>query len=313
MTARFPLRYVRANVLVGQGGEHAAVYKLATVAYPFLPAAEKWRWLRTLERFAALVGSDFSIYRVPRAFPADRYVQDTAALLDPREQDQEAFTTFLEGHRRRLAQLASHVPEVYLAVSLRDAPAGGFGSGAIRSVDRARRRLEDLAGVGSGQPISGAELEAIAVAEHRCFEQVRGVLACERASTKEIEWLLRRGELRGLGEPELDRYWEPDALVIETDGEVAYQPLEHDLWRCVNAPVSESRSGPPRLLVEAERGDSHQALLCLGSLADAPEFPGPMAEQTLSETWTSGSLSAPSRPRAMPVRAWQQELSGRRR
>jgi len=277
--AKFPLRYVRANVLLGPGGERAAVYKLGTVAYPFLPAAEKWRWLRTLERFAALVGSDFSIYRIPRAYPADRYVQETAVLLDPREQDPAAFTSYLEGHRRRLAQLASHVPEVFAVVALRDAPAGGFGAGVVRSVDRARRRLEDLAGVAAAQPISGAELEAIAVAEHRCFEQVRGVLACERASTREIEWLLRRVELRGVGEPSLERYWEPDALVIETDDEeIAYQPLEFDLWRCCNAPVSEARGGAPRLLVEAERGDSHQALLCLGSLADAPEFPGPASE-----------------------------------
>jgi AAA-like domain len=279
VTGRFPLRYVRANVLIGPGGERAAVYRLHTIAYPFLPAGEKWRWLRTLERFASLVGADFSIYRVPRAFPAERYVQDTAGLLDPRGQDPEAYTAFLEGHRRRLAQLASHVPEVYAVVSLRDAPAGGFGSGLVRSVDRARRRLEDLAGVGAAQPISGRELDGIAVVEQRTFEQVRGVLACERARTKEIEWLLRRVELRGLGEPELDRYWHPDALVIEADDEqVVYQPLEHDLWRCVNAPVTEPRSGAPRLLVEAERGASHQTLLCLGSLADAPQFPGPMAE-----------------------------------
>jgi hypothetical protein len=88
-----------------------------------------------------------------------------------------------------------------------------------------------------------------------------------------------RVELRGLGEPDLDRFWEPDALLIESaEGEVAYEPLERDLWRCANAPVSEPGSGPPRLLVDAERGRSHQALLCLGSLADAPGFPGPMAE-----------------------------------
>lgn len=274
----FPLRYVRANVLIGPGGERAAVYRLAMVAYPFLPAAEKWRWLRTLERFAALVGADFSLYRVNRAYPADRYVAETMALLDARAQDPDAFGAYLEGQRRRLAQLASHTPELYAVVALQDAPAGVY-TGIVRSIDRARRRLEGLAGIESAAPIEAGELDAIAVAEQRCFEQLRGVLACERASTRELQWLLRRVELRGVGEPRLDRCWEPDALVVEApDGQVAYQPLEHDLWRCVNAPVSEPRSGRPRLLVEGEDGVSHQALLCLGSLADAPEFPGPMAE-----------------------------------
>lgn len=276
---KFPLRYVRANMLLGPGAERAAVYRLRTIAYPFLPAAEKWRWLRTLERFASLIAADFSIYRVNRAFPAARYVEDTATLLDPRTQDRDAFVTLLEGQQDRLARLASHTPEVYAVVSLSETPTTGFGSELVRSADRARRRLEDLVGVASAQPISGRELDAIAVAEQRTFARVRRVLACERAHTKEIEWLLRRVELRGIGEPDLDRYWQPDALVIEAgDGEVTYRPLEHDLWRCCNAPVSEPRSGPPRLLIESERGCSHQAMLCLGALADAPEFPGPMAE-----------------------------------
>jgi hypothetical protein len=274
----FPLRYVRANLLIGPGGERSAVYRLGMVAYPFLPNGEKWRWLRTLERFAALVGADFSLYRVNRAYPADRYLQDTTVLLDGRMQDLEAFRTYLEGQRRRLAQLASHTPELYAVVSLHDAPAGVY-TGLVRSVDRARRRAEDLLGIGAPEPIDGADLEALAVTEQRCFEQLRGVLACERASTRELEWLLRRVELRGIGEPQLDPFWEPDALVVTTpDGRVGYRPLEHDLWRCLNAPVSEPRSGPPRLLVDAEDGISHQAMLCLGSLADAPEFPGPMAE-----------------------------------
>lgn len=279
MSGRFPLRYVRANLLFGPGGERAAVYRLGTVAYPFLPAGEKWRWLRTMERLATVVGADFSIYRVSRAFPAERYVRDTAALLDPRTPDPSAFTAFLEAQRRRLEQLASHTPEVYAVVSLSDAPAGGFGSGLVRSIDRARSRLADLAPGAALTPIGGRELERVAVAEQRMFERLRGVLACERARTKEIEWLLRRVEVRGLGEPVLDRYWEPDALAIESeDGEIAYEPLEDDLRRCCNAPVTEPRSGPPRLVVESERGCSHQAMLCVGALADAPEFPGPMAE-----------------------------------
>lgn len=97
-----------------------------------------------------------------------------------------------------MERLASHAPEVYAVVSLLDAPAGGFGSGLVRSVDRARQRLADLAPGAVVAPIGAGELERIAVAEQRMFERVRGVLACSRASTKEIEWLLPRVEVRGL-------------------------------------------------------------------------------------------------------------------
>lgn len=276
---RFPLRYLRGNLLFGRGGETAAVYRLGMVAYPFLPAVEKWRQLRRLERWATVVAADFSLYRVARAYPAERYVEEGAALLDARGQDPEAFADYLRGHERRLAGLASHVPELYAVVSLAEPAASGLAGGMVRSVDRARRRVEDLAGVAAMRPIAGRELEALATSEQRVFDQLRGVLGCERATTRELEWLLRRVELRGVAEPQLDPHWQPDALVIETpDGEVAYEPLEHDLWRCCNAPLIEPRSGPARLIVESEQGDSHQAFLCLGELADAPEFPGPMAE-----------------------------------
>jgi len=279
MIGAFPLRYARANVLIGRGGERAGLYRLGTVAYPFLPTAEKWRWLGRLERFAAAVGADFSLYRVCRAYPAERYVEETVGLLDGRGQREDTLRSFLAVHEAHLARLASHVPEVYVAVSLADAPTGGFGTGVVRGFDRARRRLEDLAGVSAAQPVSQAELEGIAIAEQRCFERLGAVLPCRRATTPELEWLLRRSVLRGVAEPELDRWWQPDALVVKVpDGRVAYEPLEHDLWRCVNAPMGEARGGQATLVVEAEQACSYQAFLCVGGLADAPEFPGPLAE-----------------------------------
>ena len=58
------------------------------------------------------------------------------------------------------------------------------------------------------------------------------------------------------------------------DGSAAYEPLEHDLWRCANAPASEDPGEPPSLEVEAEEGTSYQAFLCAGSLAEEAEFPG---------------------------------------
>ncbi len=278
MTA-FALRYARGNLLLGRGGERVALYRLPTVSYPFLPVAGKWALLHRLERLAYVVGADFSLWRVNRAFPADRYVEETAGLLDARGQDPAAWRSYLEGQRAALDRLASHVPEVYLAVSLSEAPATGFGVGLVRSVDQARRRLEDVIGVSAAQPVSGTELEGLAVSEQRVFDRLRGVVGCQRATTRGLEWLLRRAACRGVGEPRLDPWWQSDALIVDTaDGRVAYEPLEHDLLSCVNAAMTEPTSGPARLVVESAEGTSHQALLALGTLADEPVFPGGQAE-----------------------------------
>ncbi len=268
----FPLRYARRNVLIGPGGEAAALYRADTVAYPFLPTAEKWGLLRRLERFAHLAAADFSIWRVQRAYPAERYPAGLADLADERHADAEGWRRYLSGHEARLRELRSHVPEVYVAVSLAE---GGAGPSALRAFGRMRRRVEEAAGVGGPQPISGSELEALAAVEQRTFDRLNGALALERASTEELQWLLRRAACRGVAEPVSDRHWRPDALVaVAPGGSVAYEPLEQELWRCANAPATEQPGEPPSLVVEAEEGTAYQAFLCTGSLAEEAEFPG---------------------------------------
>jgi hypothetical protein len=270
--SRFPLRYVRRNILVGPAGEASALYRADTVAYPFLPTSQKWALLHRLERFAHLAGADFTLWRVQRSFPAERYPAELADLLDADHGDPEGWRRYLEGHEARLADLGSHVPEVYVAVSLTQ---DGDEPKALRSFGRVRRRVEELAGVGGPRPISGAELGALAQVEQRTFDRLSGAIALQRASTRELHWLLCRAACRGVAEPTLDRQWEPDALVVVApDGSAAYEPLEHDLWRCANAPATEVVGQPPSLVVEAEEGTSYQSFCCAGALAEEAEFPG---------------------------------------
>ncbi len=269
---RFPLRYARANVLIGPGGEAAALYRARTLSYPFLPPGEKWSLLHRLERFFAVVGADVSIWRLARSYPADRYASELAWLADRRHADEGRWRAFLEAQQQQLASLDSHVPEVYVAISLTGPRRGG---GILRGLDRARRRAEDLAGVGTPRPIAAGEMRALAEAEQRAFERAASVLDLRRASTAELQWLLARGACRGVAEPALDPNWEPDALILgDADGPLAYEPLENDLWRLAASPVREDPGEPPSLVVESEEGTSYQAFLALGSLPEESEFPG---------------------------------------
>ena len=288
---RFGLRYARGNVLLGPDGEAAGLYRLGMSSYPFLPIAGKRRLAGGLERFVQTVGADFSLWRVSRAYPADHYLHDAREVLDDRHQDPEVWEAFLSGHRDRLAELGSHVPEAYLAIALATERPVRLGSGLIGSIDRARRRVEELAGVAGPAPISGRELERLASAEQRTYERLTGVLAARRATTRELQWLLRRACVRGVGEPALDPHWEPDAVIVTTpDGGVGYEPLECDLWRCANAAVTEQDR---TLIVDGEDGRSHQALLAVGALAEQPPFPGAGSEL----------LFAPLQALAFPVDA----------
>jgi hypothetical protein len=276
VTATFPIRYARGNVLIGPGGDSAALYRLRMTSYPFLATSEKWTLQRRLQRLAHTVSADFSLWRVNRFYPSEGYVAHAAGLLDERHQDPGVWRSFLEGHRERLRELGSHIPEVYLGVSLRrDAPTG-VGSGLVRGMDRARRRVEGLAGIGAASPISGGELSDLVAHEQRVYQRIRGVLSARRASTVELQWLLRRAVCRGVSEPDLDSHWKPDALIVSAPGGgVAFEPLGCDLARCANAAITERER---TLIVDSEQGRCYQALLAFGSLADSPQFPGAGSE-----------------------------------
>lgn len=266
-----PVRMVHRNVLVGAGADRAALYRLECVSYPFLSTADKRNWLRRVARLAFAVDADFSLYRVCRDYPAHAYAAQAAGMLDARRQDPEAWRALLSGHESHLRRLRAFVPEVYLAVALASDSGSVLGARAVRGLDRARRRVEALLGVGDPSlPVD--ELEALDAEEDRLLARVAGCVPARRASTLEIQWLLRRAGSRGVCEPRLDPHWQPAAVeVTSPDGRAAYRPVRAQVVRHLNAPIlEEDRS----LIVDAEEARSHQALLALGALPEQTVFPG---------------------------------------
>jgi len=156
----FPLRYAHANILFGRGDERAALFSLETISYPFRTDRDKIAELKRLAQFAFAIEADFSLWRVCRAYPAERYLEQAAGLLDERHQSRARWTDYLTGHEHHLAALESYVPEVYVAISLRAGAPSRLGGNLLRSWDRTRRRLEDLLGVGAPQPVGSGELDA---------------------------------------------------------------------------------------------------------------------------------------------------------
>src|SRR6476620_749318 len=231
-----------------------------------MAVADKREWLRRLARLAFAVEADLSLWRVSRAYPAGDYVAQAAGMLDARHQDPGAWHAYLEGHEQRLRAMRAFSPEVCVAVSLRAAKPSSLGSGVLRAADRARRRLESVLGVAAQPPIPAPELEELIGEEERVFRRVSACVPARRATTRELQWLLRRAACRGLGEPALDPHWVPAAMVVQTtDGRPAYEPLKCDLVRHTNAAVLEQERS---LVVDAPEGRSHQAMLAVGSLPE---------------------------------------------
>ncbi len=273
---RFPLSYAHDNLLFSPTGGCVALYRLGMVSYPFRAVSGKWDLQRRLERLAHTVAADFSLWRVNRAYPTGNYARDTLGLFDPRHQDRQAWEAFLTGHAERLEGMRSHVPETYLAVSLNGRAPVGFGSGLIRFGDHLRAHIEGVVGARKRTSIPASRIEEFRASEQRLFERLSSVVVCERARTVDIQWLLARVAARGVAEARVDRYWKPQALVVQAPGgEAAFEPLSEVLWHNANAAITEHER---TLTVDGERVRSFQAMLAVGALADAPEFPGAGAE-----------------------------------
>ena len=50
-------------------------------------------------------------------------------------------------------------------------------------------------------PIPAAEIETLLDAEERAFRRAEACLPVRRATTRELQWLLRRAACRGVAEP----------------------------------------------------------------------------------------------------------------
>jgi AAA domain-containing protein len=272
---RQPITAVDRNIVFSSSlADPWALYRLATQSYPGLTVSRKLEFKDYLEAFAYRIEADFKLLRVARAWAVDDYVRRVLATLDPRHGRRELLERQLETHRARLAEREIARSEVYLAVRLggRGRAPGGLFSGDGSPLARLREAL----GLRDPAALSGGQRERLRAAELRAFERVSAYLEAERASSDDVEWLVRRNYTRGLGEPRLDPHFRPQAITFTgEDGSESWEPRQVDLLRLHN---SQLRVGARGLEVESELGAAHQALLVLGALPETTLFPGPEAE-----------------------------------
>lgn len=274
-----PITFVHGNLLWGRDREEVwAVYRLAMAPYEGRVRREKLDLLADLAMAAAALERDFSLLRVTRPWSVDSYVRGAQHTLDRRHGHPDRWNEYLDAQRGALDVRRIARPEAYLSVRL---------AGSTRSIedrlaavlDAARRRdrpqVKRLLGLEDARGIARRELERLLGEERRTALSLGDYLDCEPASTRELQWLIRRGLCRGLGEPEIDEHFLPQALILDDGDRRRFVPLEHDLLRLFDAPITIETRG---LRVESELGESHQAFLVFGALPEAVEFPGRRAE-----------------------------------
>jgi hypothetical protein len=276
---RSPITFAYRNLVFGSDRDDVwALYRVHTSPYDGLTTAQKKELLYDLASFAYAIEADFQLLRVTRRWSGADYERAAAATLDCHHGHGQRWRTYIEEQRARLGPREIAAPEVYLSVRLPHASNGqpdpkgtwaGLRSTPIGTLSR-------LVGLRDARGIGKRRLDALLEHEQRALARASDYLDCERAATHELQWLIRRAFCRGVGEPQLEERFAPQALIVDgQDGEPHYRPLETDLLRLLENPIHvEAR----HLRVDSERGESHQAFLALGALSETVIFPGREAE-----------------------------------
>jgi hypothetical protein len=272
---RGPHHFLTGNLILRTPSEAWAIYELEGQSYPGLPDARKVELGERLEALAYVLESDFQILRISRAFDADAYERAALSTLDPRHGRPEAFARHLAEHRSVLENRGATRTEIYLATRLDPTPTGALAALA-EDLTAGWRVLADRLGLEDGVGVGRAALETMRLAEEAVHDRVLGYLHARRIGPRRIAGLIRRAYTRGLGEPDADEAFAPQALAfLDDDGEERFRPYAHDLLRLHESRVTVRLRS---LVVDSECGRAHQAHLVLGAMPEEAAVPGPSAE-----------------------------------
>lgn len=266
---RQPITFVHGNLVFGADGadDAWALYRLTTRSYAGLTSARKRDLLGEIAGFAYTIAADFQILRVSRSTSVEDYADMAYGLAASTASGSALLDRMVSAQRARVSLLASVTPEVFLAVALRAEPARDLRSSVSRAF-----------GLRDPRALTARALAKLTQEESKVHARVADFLDCERATTGDLQWLVRRAFCRGLGEPECDPRWLPQALVLDSDDEDGgwrFEPLETDILRLFDAPIE---VGARALVTHSDLGETHQALLAVGALPETMAFPGSQAE-----------------------------------
>jgi hypothetical protein len=273
---RAPHYFFWANLVLRTPTDAWAVYELEGQSYPGLSDSRKIEVGERLEGLAYTLEADFQILRIARSFDAEAYERRALSTLDPRHGKRERFERHIAEHRSEFERRGALRPEIYLAVRLGAAGGAGPLGGLLDGAAALWRGLAERAGFEEARGMGREQLAALRAAEEGAFDRVLGYLDCTRVGPRRLAELIRRAYTRGIGEPDIDESFQPQALTfLDVEGEERFEPYGYDLLRLHESRVTVERRS---LIVDSERGRAHQAQLVMGAMPEEAIVPGPGAE-----------------------------------
>jgi AAA-like domain len=271
-----PIVYFEDNIIVDNRGEFRALYRIPSTFFEYRSHDEQIQLAEDWESFLSTLRDECQLMMIPEQKGIEEYInQLQQRVVAPlKNTGNEMFERAL----RYLQQEGKHMIKYHFFVSMKlrtsKMKKGNYLAQIKKSLKDVKRYFETISGV---KPFYffDEEMEAYRAQEEVYYGQIKYLLNGERATTEDIQWLLKRSTWRGIDQPKLLKNWEPQTDTIEVDGKRAKKP-RNDVVTLFGGLQDDNHL---RMLVTEQfhQGKFRQgfmSFLYMSYLPDGREFPG---------------------------------------
>ncbi|MGA8943520.1 MAG: ATP-binding protein [Thermoactinomyces sp.] len=270
----FPVKYFEDNLVFAQDGAVYAYYELQTFNYDYRSMDDQLSLHANLEAFYWNIHAETHALVVPeyQSLEEQRQAMEAGLCDDLKETGQEHIRRAIEHLRGKEV----HQYRFFMGVKLK--PTSVKGLSFLNEISYIwkdfKRYLSNQAGTDAPE-IFEEEIHAYRVQEELIYSRLNGYLRGRRVDTDDLEWLIRRGFYRGIGETPRRKNWKPGKIPVQIKGKKAIRPARNILT------LTEGRfddSHGRNLVVEQYAGGQlrkgYMAFLALSHIPDKADFPG---------------------------------------
>jgi hypothetical protein len=270
----FPVKYFEKNLVFGTDGSVYAYYELEPYHYDYRSVDDQLSLHGNLEAFYWNIHADTHSLAVPEYQSLEQHRRDMEGRLADYLED--AGKRHIQAAIRHMMGKELFKYRFFIGVKLKPAVVSGlsfFREIAYIWKDFKRYLLQQS---GTDLPeIYEEEIQAYQVQEELIHSRVQGFLRGRRVTEGDLEWLIRRGFYRGIGEAPRRSDWKPSSVPVEVKGKKARRP-GRDILTLAEGRFDDSHGR--RLVVEQfvdggiKRG--YMAFLTISHIPDKAPFPG---------------------------------------
>ncbi|MBA4542149.1 ATP-binding protein [Thermoactinomyces daqus] len=272
----FPVKYFERNLVFGSDESVYAYYELQPFNYDYRSTDDKLSLHANLEAFYWNILADTHALVVPEFQSLEEHEEAMVGRLNGNDALREAGVHQIRAVIEHLRGKEVHQHRFFIGVKLKEVSVQGlsFFNELAYLLKDFKRFLLNQSGTDSPE-IYEEEIQAYMVQEELIFSRINGFLRVRRVTPADLEWLIRRGFYRGIGETPRRHNWKPQAIPVTVKGKKARRP-SRDILTLAEGRFNDSHGR--QLIVEQHVGGKvkkgYMAFLTLSHIPDKAPFPG---------------------------------------